>query len=150
MMMQKRSIILACVSSLVALLPISYVKAETYLPEQRAGWCKNEVMDRYNTFRANVNITGERGQKVFWQVGHTGRKGTCLFSQSNQFVRIIVDPGEQHHRATGAIYWNPKISKWIAPDGGICHTCSAATGYPSPPIRTTGAFFLPTQGTSLV
>jgi hypothetical protein len=42
----------------LAIANILPVSAQTYLPEQRANWCKNEVVSRYNTFRADVAITG--------------------------------------------------------------------------------------------
>lgn len=46
------------------------------LPEQMPGWCKNEVVNRFNTYMADVSITGTQGKTVRWKVESTGRTGT--------------------------------------------------------------------------
>jgi hypothetical protein len=49
------------------------------------------------------------------------------------------------YRATSNIYWNAQVKKWIAPDGGICHTCTPANGFPNPPQTQDGFFYLPNE-----
>ncbi|WP_019503864.1 hypothetical protein [Pleurocapsa sp. PCC 7319] len=137
------STVVATVFPSIFIATIKPVLASNYLPEQRPGWCKNEVLDRYNTYMADVTITGQKNREVSWKLDSTGRKGTCLFNSNNEFVRIKVSPHELHYKATGAIYWNKRKKKWIAPDGGICHTCSPENGFPMSPKTQDGFFFLP-------
>ena len=127
----------------LAIATISPVSAQTYLPEQRANWCKNEVVSRYNTYRANVTITGVQGPFVSYQVNSTGRTGRCVFNNRNAFVRLEEAPNQAIYRPTGEIYWNAQAGKWIAPDGGVCNTCTPATGFPVPPVTRNGFFYLP-------
>ena len=129
---------------LSSFLPFFPAKAE-YLPEQRPGWCKNEVTARYNTFMADVSIININGNEVIWRIESTGRTGKCMFNQQNQFIRITVDDAEEHYRATRAIYWNNDVNQWIAPDGGICHTCTPDNGFPIPPLVQDGFFYLPNE-----
>lgn len=128
---------------LIATFPTS-INAQTYLPEQIPGWCKNEVLDRYDTNNADINITGVNGNEVTWKLNSTGRSGKCVFNEKNEFVRIVVD--EEHYKATGAIYWNAQVENWIAPDGGVCHTCTPENGFPTPPPTQDGFFYLPNEG----
>ena len=121
----------------------SSVQAE--LPEQMPGWCKNEVVGRFNTYMADISITSIQDTTVSWQVESTGRTGKCLFNQDYKFVRIVVNEQDLHYRATGNIYWNAQAKKWIAPDGGICHTCTPANGFPNPPKSQDGFFYLPNE-----
>lgn len=119
--------------------------ARAELPEQMPGWCKNEVVSRYDTYMADVTITGTQGTTVSWRVDSSGRTGKCLFNQSYKFVRIVVNEQDPHYRATGNIYWNAQAKKWIAPDGGICHTCTPENGFPIPPKTQDGFFYLPSE-----
>ncbi|MDJ1173070.1 hypothetical protein [Roseofilum capinflatum] len=122
------------------------VRAQVNLPEQRPGWCKNEVMNRFDTYRADVQITGQQGNEVYWRINSTGRKGKCHFDRHHEFLWIEVDRDMPIYHATGAIYWHTQARQWIAPDGGICHSCTPENGFPNPPSTQDGFFFLPNDG----
>ena len=119
------------------------VQAE--LPEQMPRWCKNEVSNRLKTYMADVTITNTQGTTVNWKVNSSGRTGKCLFNQNYQFVQLVVNQPEQRYRATGNIYWNAQARRWIAPDGGICNTCTPDKGFPIPPKTKSGFFYLPNE-----
>jgi hypothetical protein len=119
--------------------------SEKYLPEQRAGWCKNEVVGRYDTYQADVSITDERGHKIFWEVDSTGQTGHCVFDKHNEFVKIVAKNGGKRFNKTGEIYWDGKAHKWVAPDGIVCATCTPANGFPVPPKTSDGFFYLPAE-----
>lgn len=140
-------------SSLGAAISLAIVSAlpaysQGYTPEQRAGWCKNEVMSAYNIPRADVSITAEQGRTVTWRINSTGRTGQCLFNNQNLFVQLqsgSAPTSNRPYRATGEIYWNAEARRWIAPDGTVCATCTPANGFPNPPATRSGFFYLPNQ-----
>ncbi|BAQ64827.1 hypothetical protein GM3709_1592 [Geminocystis sp. NIES-3709] len=134
-------------ATFLAILPMALpVKAE-YLPEQRPGLCKNKVMYRYNTDISDVQITMKNitGEKIYWLVQSTGRTGHCIFDRSHNVIRLVVDNQEQNLPATGAIYWNSQSNQWIAPDGGVCHSCTPENGFPTPPQMMNEFFYLPNE-----
>lgn len=122
------------------ILPVS---AQSYLPEQRPGWCKNEVMSRYNTYGANVSITGTQDSTVTWRINDTGRTGRCIFNSQNALVRLEEASTQSPYRATGSIYWDAQARRWIGPDGLVCNTCTPANGFPTPPVTQGGFFYMP-------
>lgn len=125
---------------------LSVAIAQTYLPEQRPGWCRNEVANQYDTYMADIAITGNTSrQKVTWVIGSTGRAGSCQFDRNNKFVSIIGNNTYPNHKATGNFYWSADAKEYIAPDGGICHTCSPENGFPNPPKTIDRFFYLPNE-----
>lgn len=119
--------------------------SERILPEQRAGWCKNEVVGRYDTFQADVSIVDERGNKIYWEVDSKGKTGHCVFNKKNQFVKIVADHQGGHFKKTGEIHWDDSVDRWIAPDGTPCATCTPGNGFPIPPKTQDGFFYLPEE-----
>ncbi|MEM8603486.1 MAG: hypothetical protein AAGF24_06575 [Cyanobacteria bacterium P01_H01_bin.121] len=127
--------IAGAVAVTVSLLPLTPARA--YLPEQRPGWCKNEIPTSIAPYLADIAITQVQGDEIAWRIRSTGRTGKCIFNAQNEFVRLVVDSSVPHYQATGQIYWNSTVNQWIGPDGLVCHTCTPENGFPTPP---------PTQG----
>lgn len=142
--MKKFLVSLVALSVAAPLTPLAL--AQTYLPEQRPSWCKNEVANRYNTFQADVSITGNSSaNNVTWVINSTGRQGSCQFNSNNEFVSLTGDNTYPHYGATGNIYWSAAARAYIAPDGGVCHTCTPENGFPIPPATMDGFFYLPNE-----
>jgi hypothetical protein len=139
--------ILSLATILAASLPFAPLAiAQTYLPEQRPSWCKNEVADRYDTYLADISITSNAsGNNVTWMIESTGRTGSCQFNDNNAFVSITGDNTYPHYGATGYIYWSDDANAYIAPDGGICYSCTPENGFPVPPETLDGFFYLPNE-----
>jgi hypothetical protein len=138
-------------ASIVA-LPLSFlflspvVVAQTYLPEQRPSWCKNEVANRYDTYMADISIiNNDSKNNVTWVISSTGRRGSCQFNSNNEFVSLTSENTYPHYGATGKIYWSDEANAYIAHDGGVCYTCSPENGFPIPPTTQDGFFYLPNE-----
>ncbi|MFB2939404.1 hypothetical protein ACE1B6_29475 [Aerosakkonemataceae cyanobacterium BLCC-F154] len=131
---------------ILTIVAVSPSWAQNYTREQRGNWCKNEVMNRFDTNRADVSITAEQGAYLSWRIRSTGQSGRCFFNSRNVFVRLEETPRQSAYRRTGQIYWNAQARKWIAPDGRICNTCTPANGFPNPPRTRNGFFYLPNDG----
>ena len=129
--------------SILMIVAASPSWAQTYTREQRGNWCKNQVINLYDTNRGDVAITSEQGPYVSWRMRSTGKSGRCVFNSRNAFVRLEETPQRSPYRRTGQIYWNAQARRWIAPDGGICNSCTPANGFPNPPKSRNGFFYLP-------
>ena len=125
---------------------VSATVAQNYLPEQRPGWCKNEVAARYDAIMADVRITNNSSRKnVAWVIDSTGRQGSCKFNSNNEFVSLTSNNTYPNYGATGNIYWSAEAKAYIAPDGGVCNSCTVQNGFPIPPKTQDGFFYLPDE-----